>query len=91
MVKGKKYTFTAPKGSVIQPGTKNLFKEGLPLCSMLDGLLGAEVELFVRSGQEILRRIELVQYDIFRCRPILSKRTGLKLLIQCFWSKILTA
>ena len=70
--------------------TQNLFKKGLPLCSMLDGSLGAEVELIVRSGQEILRRIELVQYDIFRCRPTLSKRTGLKLLIQCFWSKILT-
>ena len=70
--------------------TQNLFKKGLPLCTMLDGSLGREVELIVRSGQETLRRIELVQYDIFRCRPTLSKGTSLKLLIQYFWSKILT-
>lgn len=70
--------------------TQNLFEDGLPLCSMLDGVLGAEVELFVRSGQEILRRIELVHYDIFRCRPTLSKWAGLKLLIKCSWSKFFT-
>ncbi len=62
--------------------TKALFQEGFKLVELLDGRLGLGVELFSRGGLAILEKIEKADYDIFRCRPWLSKREQLGLFLR---------
>lgn len=67
--------------------TRRLFQEGLPLRNLVNSDLAMEVELFGRCGMEILRRIEIAHYDVFRHRPTLGKWTALKLLTYSWWSR----
>ena len=57
-----------------------LFDEGEPLLSHLSGRLRLELRLTVLGGRAILDRIEEVDYDLFRHRPVLSLREKLNLL-----------
>ncbi len=67
--------------------TRKLFEEGLALPPLVGSDLAMDVELFGRCGLEILRRIESVQYDVFRRRPTLGRWTSLKLLARCWCSR----
>lgn len=47
--------------------------EGAPLARRLPGRIGWELRLMVLGGLRILERIEAVNYDVFRHRPVLNK------------------
>jgi len=47
--------------------------EGAPLARRLPGRIGWELRLMVLGGLRILERIEAVDYDVFRRRPVLKK------------------
>ena len=65
---------------------RSLFCVGLKLSDLVGSSHALEIELFGRCGLEILRRIELARYDVFRHRPTLNKWTALKILIHGWWS-----
>jgi phytoene synthase len=50
-----------------------LFEEGEPLLKQVSGRLQWELKLTVLGGRAILDRMEEVQYDVFRRRPVLSR------------------
>jgi phytoene synthase len=53
--------------------TRELFRRGLPLAGLVGGRLGREVRVFAGGGLAILDRLEAVEYDVFTCRPTLSR------------------
>ncbi|MFN3984185.1 MAG: squalene synthase HpnC [Rhodocyclaceae bacterium] len=50
-----------------------LMLSGAPLARSLPGRIGWELRLIVLGGLRILERIEKVDYDVFRFRPVLTK------------------
>jgi squalene synthase HpnC len=51
-----------------------LLLSGAPLALRLEGRIGFELRMVVQGGLRILEAIEEVQYDVFRCRPQLTKK-----------------
>ena len=47
--------------------------DGAPLATALPGRVGWELRLVVQGGLRILEKIEAVDYDVFRQRPVLGK------------------
>ena len=62
--------------------TRDLFAQGLPLVSRVDRRLAVDIELFSRGGLEILRRIELQNYDVLARRPQLDRESKALLLVS---------
>ena len=60
--------------------TRDLFAQGLPLVSRVDRRLAVDIELFSRGGLEILRRIELQNYNVLARRPQLDRESKALLL-----------
>lgn len=54
-----------------------LLLSGAPLAMRLPGRIGWELRLVVQGGLRILARLDAVNYDMFRRRPILGKRDWL--------------
>ena len=52
---------------------RQLMLRGAPLSRALPGRIGWELRLIVAGGLRILERIEAVEYDVFRRRPMLGK------------------
>ena len=61
--------------------TRELFLEGLPLVSMVDGRLGIDLDLFSRGGMRVLEKIEAQGYDVLSARPAISKAERVMLLV----------
>jgi len=59
-----------------------LMLEGAPLGRLLPGRVGLEIRAIVASGLRILDKIETVDYDVFRQRPILSALEWPRILIK---------
>lgn len=53
-----------------------LMLSGAPLARRLPGRIGWELRLVVQGGLRILERIQAVGYDVFRRRPVLTRRDG---------------
>jgi squalene synthase HpnC len=53
--------------------TRALFARGSPLIDRVPPNLRTEIELFVAGGLGILGKIEKQSYDVWSCRPVLSK------------------
>jgi len=53
--------------------TRELFQQGTPLVYMMPHDLRVQIELFIRGGLAILRKIERQNYDVWSWRPKLSK------------------
>jgi squalene synthase HpnC len=53
--------------------TRDLFYRGLPLLERMPPRLQADVELFVRGGLAVLRKIERCRYNVWAARPALAK------------------
>ena len=49
-----------------------LMLEGAPLARVLKGRIGLELRFVVQGGLRILEKIEAVDYDVFRRRPLLK-------------------
>jgi squalene synthase HpnC len=57
---------------------------GAPLAGMVPRELATDVALFVEGGLAILQAIRRVDFDIWRVRQTVSKRTQLGLLAKCW-------
>jgi squalene synthase HpnC len=53
--------------------TRDLFNRGHPLVAQVPPDVQADIELFVRGGLAILRKIERQQYNVWKRRPVLGK------------------
>ena len=51
--------------------TRSLLNSGAPLGRRLKGRIGLEMRLIIAGGARILEKIENVNADVFRHRPIL--------------------
>lgn len=51
--------------------TRNMMLDGAPLVHKLPGRMGWEIRMTVQGGLKILEKIEKVQGDVFRYRPVL--------------------
>ncbi|HEX4859385.1 MAG TPA: squalene synthase HpnC [Usitatibacteraceae bacterium] len=54
--------------------TRALMHSGMPLAKRLGGRIGAELRFVVAGGLAILDKIQRVRGDVFRQRPVLTKR-----------------
>lgn len=50
---------------------RTLMLQGAPLGSLLKGRIGLEMRMIIAGGLRILDKLESVQYDMFRHRPVL--------------------
>jgi squalene synthase HpnC len=69
--------------------TRALFEQGLPLIGKVSRELAIDLDLFSRGGLEILRAIELRDYDVLSARPAISKSTKMALLLRAVSGKLL--
>jgi squalene synthase HpnC len=53
--------------------TRDLFYRGFPLVERLPPSLQADIELFIRFGLAILRKIEQCDYNVWKVRPVIGK------------------
>jgi squalene synthase HpnC len=67
----------------------SLFEAGLPLISMVDNELALDLDLFSRGGLEILRAIELRDYDVLSARPAISRTTKIALALRAVSGKFI--
>jgi squalene synthase HpnC len=51
--------------------TRDMMRSGAPLGSILTGRIGIEMRLIIAGGNRILDKLEAVQFDMFRQRPVL--------------------
>ncbi len=52
---------------------RDLFSRGMPLVEQVPAEVRADVELFLRGGLAILRKIERRRYNVWAARPVLAK------------------
>ena len=62
--------------------TRNYLQSGAPLGRVLTGRLGLEMRMIIQGGDRILSKIENVQYDVFRRRPVLKPHDWLLMLTR---------
>jgi phytoene synthase len=51
---------------------REMILRGMPLARSLPGRIGLEIRATVQGGLRILQKIERVDYDVFRRRPVLA-------------------
>jgi phytoene/squalene synthetase len=68
---------------------RSLFEQGLPLIGRVQRDLAVDLDLFSRGGLEILRAIELRNYDVLSARPAIAKRTKMALALRALAGKML--
>ncbi|MCG2584667.1 squalene synthase HpnC [Massilia sp. TS11] len=62
-----------------------LMRSGAALALRLPGRIGWELRLVVQGGLRILEKIEAVDYDVFRRRPVLGAGDWLRMLWRAVW------
>lgn len=67
---------------------RRTFQAGLPLIGMVDRELAIDLDLFSRGGLEILRAIELQDYNVLRARPAISKSRKAALLVRALAGRL---
>ncbi len=60
--------------------TRELFRKGMPLVSMVQGKLSVDLAMFSRGGMAVLDAIESMGYDTLNRRPEVSKGKQVRLL-----------
>ena len=64
---------------------EGLLRSGLPLVRMMPLDLQLDVALFVHGGLAILDAIRRQDYDVWKARPVVSKKLKLRMLAICWW------
>jgi squalene synthase HpnC len=64
-----------------------LFADGLGLVPLVPAHVRTDIELFARGGLAILDKIAAAGYDVWRARPVLSKREKMALLAGALWRR----
>jgi squalene synthase HpnC len=67
---------------------RDLFYRGCPLVDRMPPDVRPDIELFIRGGLGILRKIERSKYDVWIRRPVLAKWEKAALLLGTLWRKI---
>jgi squalene synthase HpnC len=70
--------------------TRSLFYRGLPLVDRVPPVMRPDIELFVRGGLAILRKIERCRYNVWASRPALAKWEKAALIAGTVWRKVNT-
>jgi squalene synthase HpnC len=60
-------------------------RRGLPLVQRVPSWMRLQVALFIYGGLAILDAIRRQDYDVWACRPALSKLEKLRLFARCWW------
>jgi squalene synthase HpnC len=68
--------------------TRDWFRQGLPLMSMVDRELAIDLDLFSRGGMEILNAIEKQNFAVLGNRPAISKSRKLALVGHAAMAKM---
>jgi squalene synthase HpnC len=68
--------------------TRDLFYRGMPLVEQMPAPMQADIELFIRGGLAILRRIEQQRYNVWTRRPALAKWEKGLLLAGVLWRQL---
>jgi squalene synthase HpnC len=68
--------------------TRDLFYRGMPLLENIPPELRPDIELFLRGGLAILRKIERIRYNVWRRRPVLAKWEKAALLTGALWHRM---
>ena len=71
--------------------TRALFFQGLPLVELMPAEVRTDIDLFIRGGLAILRRIEDYRYNVWQARPVLSRWQKAALLGGAVWRRMWTA
>ncbi len=61
---------------------RGLLERGLGLIPLVPKNVRPDIELFARGGLAILRKIEAIDYNVWRTRPVVSKREKIGLLLR---------
>jgi squalene synthase HpnC len=61
---------------------RDMMQQGAPLGSILSGRIGLEMRLIIAGGKRILSKLENVQYDMYRHRPVLRPHDWLIMLFK---------
>jgi squalene synthase HpnC len=61
---------------------RRMLEAGAPLGRVLKGRIGLELRTIVLGGEQILRKLQLSDGDVFRHRPVLDKRDWLRMLAR---------
>ncbi len=64
--------------------TRDLFYRGFPLLGQIGPKIRLDIELFIRGGLSILRKIERLGYNVWQTRPVLAKWEKAALLTGAF-------
>ena len=67
--------------------TRDLFERGRPLLDLTPAELRIDVDLFLRGGLAVLRKIERSGYDVWARRPVVSKWDQASLLAGAVWKR----
>jgi squalene synthase HpnC len=70
--------------------TRELFDQGMPLASMVDGKLSVDLEMFSRGGLAVLDAIEAMGYDTLNSRPEVSKGKQVQLLGRAIVTRVMS-
>jgi squalene synthase HpnC len=68
--------------------TRDLFYRGFPLVERLPLSLQGDIELFIRGGLAILRKIEQCGYNVWARRPVLARWEKGALLAGALWRRL---
>jgi squalene synthase HpnC len=69
---------------------REFFERGRPLLPLMPRAVRPDIELFLRGGQAILRKIERAHYNVLQARPRLSKWDKASLLLRTMWRHLRT-
>ncbi|MBI4233686.1 MAG: squalene synthase HpnC [Chloroflexi bacterium] len=64
--------------------TRGLFREGLKLVDLVDGIVKVDIKLFTLGGIAVLDAIQRQGYDVLRRRPALSRGRKVWLFLKTF-------
>jgi phytoene/squalene synthetase len=67
---------------------RNLFYHGLPLIERMPAPVQPDIELFIRGGLAILRKIERCRYNVWAARPALERWEKAALVAGVLWRKL---
>src|SRR5262249_13224904 len=67
-----------------------LFLQGWPLVERMPADVRTDIDLFVRGGLAILRKIEAIGYDVWQTRPALARWEKAALLGGSLWRRLVS-
>jgi squalene synthase HpnC len=68
--------------------TRAIFESGRPLLDRVPADVRVDIELFLRGGLAVLRKIERLNYNVWARRPELSKWEKAGLLLRAVWGRL---